>query len=310
MDALDELIIVVQESLDSTLEIAKKYQAMYPKKIKLFEYPVEVDNPLYYERNQPSVDRNSYYKRAYTVHGAANYYNFTQSKVSYKYTMKIDADQIYITNKLDFIRKFYKNDTKGWLTYFIKSILKPKKIKYLLTLSKLIKDNNNTPTFIGSMLYKYANKIYTMKNSFSVLMNNNQSLSLIGFSGYGDHCIYLSNKHYYILSEEYLYEVIKPYPSLFFLGFLFIHLHGVKKNYYERFKLLDVDIKKEFARNFSTLIEFKDYVNLTYPEMSEVALKRDVNRPVFTKCVRELKIFWNYERYELNKLYNKYLKNL
>ena len=42
------------------------------------------------------------------VHLLANYYNYTLSKAQYRYAMKIDADQIYFTDKLKAFCDLYR----------------------------------------------------------------------------------------------------------------------------------------------------------------------------------------------------------
>ena len=77
--ALDELIIVVQESSDNSLQIAQALEQEYPNKIRVFAYPFI----------NFTEDINS-------IHSFVNYSNFALSTCRYSYVVTIAAAQIYI----------------------------------------------------------------------------------------------------------------------------------------------------------------------------------------------------------------------
>lgn len=96
IDALDELVIVYNECSDNTPALIEKKRLQYPDKIKVYEYKYKV-----YAVN---LSKEEY---EYVLglpddspHLLSNYYNFALSKVSYKYAVKIDADQLYFTSQL------------------------------------------------------------------------------------------------------------------------------------------------------------------------------------------------------------------
>ena len=96
IDALDELIIVYNDCTDNSPEVIKMMQKRYPDKIKVFPYNYHI-----YALNLTQQE----YEYALSLpkdspHLLCNYYNFALSKVSYQYALKIDADQIYFTEKL------------------------------------------------------------------------------------------------------------------------------------------------------------------------------------------------------------------
>ncbi|MDO7253272.1 hypothetical protein [Helicobacter cappadocius] len=108
--ALDELIITVQPyindgGIDETYEICKQKKQKYPEKIKLFYYTPEVatiahfkDTDIYDTNDlKDDIPNNS-------IHSFSHYTNFGLKEISYKYYMKIDADQIYWTDKLKELR--------------------------------------------------------------------------------------------------------------------------------------------------------------------------------------------------------------
>ena len=107
INALDELIIVVQESTDNSLQIAQALQQEYSNKIRVFSYPC-----INFTANINSV------------HSLVNYYNFALSKCRYSYGVKIDADQIYISAKLQIICNIYREcKIKFTALDFLKSLL-------------------------------------------------------------------------------------------------------------------------------------------------------------------------------------------
>lgn len=59
-----------------------------------------------------------------SIHSLANYYNFGYTKIKYKYYMKIDADQIYFTEKL--------LETRKALLYNLDDIKKIQNIREIL----------------------------------------------------------------------------------------------------------------------------------------------------------------------------------
>ncbi len=89
---LDELIITYNDSSDGTEAILHEYAALYPQKIRLFWYPLEW-----------GLCRGSMQMRPYGH--LAQFCNFGYTKISYAFYMKIDADQIYFTKKMLFIRE-------------------------------------------------------------------------------------------------------------------------------------------------------------------------------------------------------------
>ncbi|PAF53719.1 hypothetical protein BKH42_04265 [Helicobacter sp. 13S00482-2] len=108
--ALDELIITVQpyindSGIDETYEICKQKKQKYTDKIKLFYYTPEVatieyfkDTDMYKTNDlEDDIPNNS-------IHSFSHYTNFGLKEISYKYYTKIDADQIYLTDKLRELR--------------------------------------------------------------------------------------------------------------------------------------------------------------------------------------------------------------
>ena len=100
---LDELILVDNMSTDRTQEICKKLQKKYPDKIKYYQYPHQVCPPGKENANVPS---NS-------IHSLAYYYNRSFSKTKYSHVVKVDDDNLMITEKWKVICSESKNKFKN-----------------------------------------------------------------------------------------------------------------------------------------------------------------------------------------------------
>lgn len=83
-------------------------QKQYPDKIKVYEYlpyifPVEMNKAMsIYADILPSC----------SIHLMSGYYNYAFSKTSYRYVVKIDADQIYFTRYWKRICSAYRSEIK------------------------------------------------------------------------------------------------------------------------------------------------------------------------------------------------------
>lgn len=98
INALDELIIVYNDCTDTTPQIVKEKAREYPDKIKVYEYPYKV-----YGVNLSKEEYDYIISQPLdSPHRLCNYYNFALSKVNYRNAVKIDADQIYFTEKLKY----------------------------------------------------------------------------------------------------------------------------------------------------------------------------------------------------------------
>lgn len=105
IDALDELIIVYNDCSDDSPAVIEKVRQKYPDKIKVFPYEhhilsLNLSKEEYEQvKSLPSDDPRL----------LCNYYNFALSKVNYRYAVKIDADQMYFSEKLKEWCDFYRN---------------------------------------------------------------------------------------------------------------------------------------------------------------------------------------------------------
>ena len=108
IDGLDELVVVYHDCMDNTSEILKAKQKQYPAKMKVYEYlpyifPVEMNEAMStYAKLLPSC----------SIHLMSGYYNYAFSKTSYRYVVKIDADQIYFPQYWKRICDAYRSTEK------------------------------------------------------------------------------------------------------------------------------------------------------------------------------------------------------
>ena len=113
IEALDELVIVYQPCDDDSPRIIESKRRQYPDKIRTYFYrPVVLSHHLTEEefRYASALPETS-------LHLLSNYYNYTLSKASYRYALKIDADQIYFTDKLKVFCDAFRTTEKKRITF-------------------------------------------------------------------------------------------------------------------------------------------------------------------------------------------------
>lgn len=225
---LDELIVTYNDSLDETEEILLEYAAKYPKKIRLFWYPLEYGI--------------RYGKEAIVPFGhMVNYSNFGYLKTSYHYYMKIDADQIYFTEKMCQIKDVlcslpkqkntWKTSPKWWLA-FLKSYQKKKE-------NLLIKFSHTKRKETFTDIIKYGLQLkqpMSFKVSgVNIFFSNNQFTALNSndpFNGYaGDTTILEAAPTGRFVMRGTIYESFRTScPTLRIpLGFTWIHTGPIKR---------------------------------------------------------------------------------
>lgn len=106
IDALDELVICYQACTDDTPAILARKQRQYPEKIKLYFYAP----PVYAHHLSDKEFDDACGLPDDSIHLLSNYYNYTLSKATYRYALKIDADQIHFTDRLKQLCDTYRKD--------------------------------------------------------------------------------------------------------------------------------------------------------------------------------------------------------
>ncbi|MBC5644987.1 hypothetical protein H8S77_19085 [Parabacteroides sp. BX2] len=250
IDALDELIICYQDCTDNAPEIIREKQQKYPDKIKVYYYapPVLCHGLTEEEKKYVFSLPDS------SIHKLCNYYNYTLSKATYRYAMKIDSDQIYFTDKL----KRYCDAYRGMkeisraklilsrlLSFFIKVtspyfLWKPQIVirMYETCLFQRIMKEHMPLTLEGINL---GLDINGWKVCF--LQENDRKKSI--FNGGGDHLIFeISEKTYYYTASDSNGNPIELMDCEEHIngGVFWYHLKGLK--YPEQCTLFDFSILK------------------------------------------------------------------
>lgn len=176
IDALDELIIVYQDCDDNTPKIIHEKTKQYPRKIKAFHYKYSIKSHHLSEEEfelfskLPSTSPNL----------LSSYYNYALSKCSYKYCLKIDADQIYNSNKLLTLCNAYRSNEK--VSYTSMERFAAFSLNLFASINSFfnrIFKNYKTFRYFGSTLIKnYEN--YVIKN----ITNKKNPVNLCGFNLY------------------------------------------------------------------------------------------------------------------------------
>ena len=236
IDFLDELIITYNDSEDETAEIIQKYTDKYPDKIRAYHYKPEVMPYTYYVRYK-DLSKTKKFPNSNSVHNAANYYNFGYTKTSYRYYVKIDADQIYFTDKILNIKKALCNPwinciSKNMPNLFgriLKKIIKTLHIdsfmysKNILLFIKLLSFNKNTSFVLGGV------NLFAHNGEFTIPIKSNIPWSCF-FNGIGgDTAIWIprSSSRCYI-DQTHLFETILLPSTYYQVGICWIHLNPIK----------------------------------------------------------------------------------
>lgn len=295
--ALDELVIVYNDCSDRTPDLIEKKRLEYPEKIRAFEYKHKVystnlsKEDYEFVLNQP--DDSPYL--------LCSYYNFALSKVRYRYALKIDADQIYFTERLKRLCDIFRNkEYMGgcFWKYFIGScfnlyfrfyklicfktkrafpILPERMVRlcypfYVEYMRARVRKGGVCLSLSGLNVFKDKGKWYVPLGRRDKLIN-----ILPPFNGEGDHLIFevssetyfrKYNMPYYNLLANTNYSLIEefvhPYKMLC-AGFAWFHLNAMRDNIYDKV----VSVKRKYPSCFE---EIFDFLNMRY---MDVILKVD-----------------------------------
>ncbi|WP_102408569.1 hypothetical protein [Parabacteroides bouchesdurhonensis] len=249
IDVLDELIICYQECSDDTPNILKRKQQEYPDKIKLYYYA-----PTVYAHNLTPEE----YEYAYNLPDdspnlLSGYYNYTLSKATYRYAVKIDADQIYFTDEMKQLCDAYRSDKKmklSWQEKLAGKCLPPPSM--LFTWKKRV--CIHFLSLIGNFeTYYWQFVLKTITNEKCIAFLSGIQLHRIGeelFAGTGDRyggkasfyngtedlCFFeiTSDTYYYLgRGSSFCHSLIEAFyignGMRLYAGFMWFHMRGCKK---------------------------------------------------------------------------------
>ncbi len=99
---VDEIVIVDNLSTDSSLQISRKLAEEYPEKIRLYEYPYEIEK-------WGSKNYSEFQKNPKSLHLISSFNTWCVNKCTYSYVLRWDGDQIaldYVQVMLKWFRRF------------------------------------------------------------------------------------------------------------------------------------------------------------------------------------------------------------
>ena len=252
IDALDELVICYQDCTDNAPEIIREKQRKYPDKINVFYYAP----PVFCHGLTEEAKKKAFSLPDSSIHKLCNYYNYTLSKATYRYAMKIDSDQIYFTDKLKRYCDAYRADNKvtfslgDYFGKYYEIIYRRIMVKYTFLSSFDL--FSRIPAIRDFVFRKYEN--YIIKE----VINNKYAVSMSGinlgykqgewhicrlgkfiYNGVTDHLIFcITEDTFYITSvgRKNPIEVMRYNKPILFGGWFWYHLQGMRTNSYQNIK--------------------------------------------------------------------------
>lgn len=261
IDALDELIICYHECSDQTPVILERKQKEYPDKIRVFHY-----TPHIYVRNLTLEEFEYVYNLPDdSPHLLSTYYNFTLSKATYRYAVKIDADQIYFKSYFAKICDAYRSEKHYHLTClekfagsFFDDFMQDRLGRVKLYLGNLLV----VCGLFGYLFQRYTLKRISNEKGFAWVSGINLCKKEVNYvipisyeeddktrpiglyNGEMDHCFFeITDNTYYYPGKQFCssdrsqakgYSLIEAFhtgniSSSVFAGFLWFHMRWCKK---------------------------------------------------------------------------------
>lgn len=263
IDALDELIVVHNDCTDNSVEEIEKMVAKYPTKIRHYAYPYEV------WAFQLSKEKFNEVKKLPedNPHLFSSYSNFALSKVTADYALKIDADQIYFTDRLKSWCDFMRNCEPEVVTA---KVIVGKVFQYYLSAYRILSLKAGIvlpmmpswllkiayPAYISYAKYAFShdqacmalsgvNVLETDKTLISMGHESDKLLMLSPFNGVGDTVMFkMSNKVRFrrVVMDQYnqgktfcvAEDFVHPYKRLMFVGFFWKHVRTMRPGVMEK----------------------------------------------------------------------------
>ena len=295
IDALDELIVVHNDCTDNSVEEIDKMVAKYPDKIKKYEYPHTIKafnlsrEEFEHVRNLPEGHPQLF----------STYSNFALSKTDADYAMKIDADQIYFTDKLKRLTDFMRGCSPMRITpgvimgrlfqYYLSAFrFMSMKAKRVLPLMPSWLLRMMRPCYMSYAKYAFSHGEACMSLSgVNILDAGGKHISmghqsdilqmLPPFNGVGDTVVFKkSDKTYFrtVVMDEYntedtkdysvVEEFVHPYKRVTYIGYFWEHVRTMRPNVKEKALMA----KTADAGAFVALDEFR---NKSYRHIMEEA---------------------------------------
>lgn len=232
IDALDEIVAIYHDSTDDTEDILHEYAERYPNKIKILHYkeyvfPLNLDSAMYeYAVTLPDNSPNLF----------CGYTNRAMAEASYKWIFRIDADQIYFTERLKRICDSYRSDA-------------------------VPKD--------GVVAYYSGINLFLIKGRWHVCAGGERELYPL-FNGYGDHFFHPNNEDCFytkflgkpLEGKNRLTEYVSIRKPLVSGGFLWFHIPNL-------FPDAQVIVEGQYALFPDRFIELDKLRQITFASFDE-----------------------------------------
>lgn len=329
IDALDELIIAYNDCSDDSPKVIERVRAKYPGKIKVYPYEYHVLSlNLSKEEYEYAKSLDESDPRL-----LCNYYNFALSKVSYRYAVKIDADQIYFTEKMKEWCDFYRKENCSFNTPVV--LLGFVICVWMKTVNRLNMLSNHIWSLLPSRMPQWmrcAYKVYTQyrvkRYGDSVILSGLNLTKLDGkwvvpkgrknpvinilppFNGAGDHLFFeVTNQCYYkpFDSSEYASLVSNNYALIetfvcprkkFMGGYFWFHLNMERPSVKER-------IKKVYDADSTTFENVETFMQKNYYEIDS-----EISKDMYAVSTRSFSHFnYAYSVDDLKYFFRKFEKN-
>ena len=298
IDALDELIIAYNDCSDDSPEVIERVRAKYPGKIKVYPYEYHVLSlNLSKEEYEYAKSLDESDPRL-----LCNYYNFALSKVSYRYAVKIDADQIYFTEKMKEWCDFYRNHIWSLLPSRMPQWMR---CAYKVYTQYRVKRYGDSVILSGLNLTKLDGKWVVPKGRKNPVIN-----ILPPFNGAGDHLFFeVTNRCYYkpFDSTEYASLVSNNYALIetfvcprkkFMGGYFWFHLNMERPSVKER-------IKKVYDADSTTFENVETFMQKNYYEIDS-----EISKDMYAVSTRSFSHFnYAYSVDDLKYFFRKFEKN-
>ncbi len=281
IDVLDELIITYDKSQDNTREIAVKYAAQYPEKIRFFDY-----KPFVAPHGRLRNEESNLYPES-SIHNSANYYNYGMVKTTFKYYMKVDGDQVYFTEKLRYFKEILRQlETLKPQRYpgfvkkacrFITNMIRKLSSRYPKYTGILI---NNRFWFLLFAFSRYPDFSFSLAG-INAHEKDKKLVSLINPLHYngaiGDTVIWsLRSSKRYRWDDKMRYEII-DIPTYALAGFFWIH-----------YKYIKIPSRRRSRNALNNTIKLEDLV--LFNDLNKLLQSPDMPENIFTYKGATLKI--------------------
>lgn len=296
IDALDELIVVHNDCTDNSVEEIEKMVIKYPAKIRHYAYPYEVRA---FQLSKEEFDKVKTLPEG-NPHLFSSYSNFALSKVTADYALKIDADQIYFTEKLKAWCDFMRNCEPETMTM---KVIVGKIFQYYLSVYRMLSLKVGVvlpmmpswllriayPAYVSYAKYAFShdlacmalsgvNVLETDKILISMGHDSDKLLMLSSFNGVGDTVMFkVSDKVRFrkVVMDQYnqgdtfcvAEEFVHPYKRLTFIGYFWKHVRTMRPGVVD--KALEA-----YALDNKAFLDIDSFKKLSYRQIMKHSPKK------------------------------------